>query len=175
VSVVPGGRFSGLDRCGTPSGGVGRVPAAACTVPSGAGTGGDAGEGLAGSAGAAAGSAAAGGASHGSHGNGLGGAGAGAGSGAGAGGAGSANAVGALKINAATIPSAPDNNVTAVASRSITDGPLPVTTVRRCYRVNHSASQNCYTCACCDKEVNLPSARRNTFHFEFRVTPCTVP
>jgi hypothetical protein len=79
---------------------------------------------MAGSAGAAAGSAGGAGASQGSHGNGLGGADAGAGSGAG--GAGSATAGGALKLNAATMPSAPDTTVSAVLSRSIlTDAPFP--------------------------------------------------
>ncbi len=41
--------------------------------------------------------------------------------------AGSASAVGALKVNAATIPSAPDTTVSAVVSLSIlTDAPFPL-------------------------------------------------
>lgn len=75
---------------------------------------------MAGSAGAAA-------ASHGRSGGGAGG-GAGAGTGSGGGGTGSASALGALKVIAATIPSAPDIMVSAFASQSIlTNGPLPVT------------------------------------------------
>lgn len=90
---------------------------------------------MAGSAGAAAGSAGGGGASQGSHGTGLGGAGAGAGSGAGAGGTGSATAVGALKLNAATMPNAPVTTVSAVLSRSIlTDAPFPFPALSRATR-----------------------------------------
>ena len=99
--MVPGGRFSGLDRCGMPLGGVARSPAVACTVPSVAGPGAGPVVGTAGSTGA--------------------------GAGAGIGGPGSASAVGALKINAATIPSAADTMVSAAVSLSIlTDAPFPI-------------------------------------------------
>jgi hypothetical protein len=77
---VPGGRFSGLAKCCTPSGGVGNVPAAAWTVPSGAGPGAGAGVGAAGSTGA--------------------------GAGTGMSGTGSASASGALKVKAAITPDA---------------------------------------------------------------------
>src|SRR5262245_34788698 len=84
-----------------PSGGVGRSPAVACTVPSGVGPGAGAGVGIAGPIGA--------------------------GAGAGIGGTGSASAVGALKVNAATIPIAADTKVSAAVSLSIlTDAPFPI-------------------------------------------------
>jgi hypothetical protein len=64
---------------------------------------------------------------HGSNGGGAG-AGAGAGTGSGGGGTGSASALGAPKVIAAAIPSAPDITASAFASKSIlTNGPLPVT------------------------------------------------
>src|SRR5262249_10680206 len=101
ASVVPGGRFSGLDRCGMPSGGACRSPAAAWTVPSGAGPGAGPVAEIAGSTGA--------------------------GAGAGTGGAGSASAARALEGNAATITSAPDNQGSAAVSLSIlTDAPFPI-------------------------------------------------
>jgi hypothetical protein len=152
--VVPGGRFSGLSKCGTSWGGAAGVPAAACTVPSGVGPGGGAGAGIAGSAGAATG--AGGGASHGKSGGAGGGGGAisGAGAGAGAGGTGSAEAVGAPRVIAATTPSAPDITVSTFASHlNLTDGPLslPIVPV---LLVLQSDSQNCYIWASCDKSVN---------------------
>src|SRR5262245_9890484 len=99
VSVVPGGRFSGLDRCGMPSGGAASSPPVAWTVPSGAGPGAGPVAEIVGSTGA----------------------------GAGAAGAGSASADGALRVNAATIPSAPDIKVSAAVSLSIlTDAPFPI-------------------------------------------------
>lgn len=88
TSVVPGGRFSGLDKCCMPSGGVGSVAAADSTVPSGAGPSDGPSMGIAGSAGAGAGS--------------------------GMSGTESASAVGALNANAAMTPNAPDATASAV-------------------------------------------------------------
>ena len=183
--MVPGGRFSGLDRCGTPSGGVAGSTAAGWTVPSGAGPGVGAGVWIAGSAGAATG--AAGGASAGVTAEAGVGAGAGAtagvaagvGSGAGTTGTGStgaagdaagaagsdcmgsASAAGVLTVNAATIPSAPDITLSAIVLISIvTDARLPVTALSRCYWVLQPGSQNCYISGCCDEAENKNSAFR---------------
>src|SRR5262245_25240198 len=82
-----------------PSGGADSSPPAAWTVPSGPG---------AGPVAVIAGSA-------------------GAGAGDGIGGMGSASAAGAPKVNAATIPSAPETKVSAAVSLSIlTDAPFPI-------------------------------------------------
>jgi hypothetical protein len=132
ASVVPGGRFSGLDRCGTPSGGAGRPSAAAWTVPSVGGSGAGAGV-----TGAGRGAATARGAGAG--------AGAGAASTGAAGGAkgitgfgvtGSAIAgsaiAGAAKSNVAITLGPPISAVSTVALTSIvTDAPLPVTALVR--------------------------------------------
>src|SRR5262245_3760995 len=84
-----------------PSGGAARSPLVAWTVLSGAGPGAGPVVGIAGSTGA--------------------------GAGAGIGGTGSASAVGAVKVNAATIPMAADTKVSAAVSLSIlTDAPFPI-------------------------------------------------
>ena len=130
--MVPGGRFSGLARCCMPSGGVGNGPAASWTVPSAAGPGVGPGVGIAGSATAGAG-------------------------GAGMTGTGSANAVGALNVYAAMIPSAPDAIVSAVVPLLIlTRAPFRC----RCYRVLPFDRQNCYTWDSCDEAVNKISGFR---------------
>ena len=104
---VPGGRFSGLDKCCMPSGGVGKAPAAASTVPSGAGPGAAPSAGIAGSAGA--------------------------GVGPGISGTESASAVGVLKVNAAMAPNVPAATVSAVAPLFIlTHAPFPNSALCAC-------------------------------------------
>jgi hypothetical protein len=68
---------------------------------------------------------------------------------------GSASAVGALSVNAATNPSAPDTTVSAFVLISIaTDARLPVTALSRSYWVLQLRSQNCYISGCCDEAEN---------------------
>jgi hypothetical protein len=152
VSVVPGGRFSGLDRCGMPSGGVDRSLAAAWTVPSGAGPGAGPVMGTAGSTSA------------------------GAGAGRGTAGTSSASAVGALKVNAATIPSAPDINVSAAVSLSnLTAAPFP--------NLRRAGATGCFNLIDENVTSGVDVTKRgirflgsgNTFHLEFDVTRRTAP
>jgi hypothetical protein len=180
VSVVPGGRFSGLDKCGTPSDGAAGSAAAACTVPPGAGaaTGPGAGAAAVSGTGAGAGAATARGSGDGA---GAGGGGAGATIGiTGSGTTGSANAgsaiAGAARITAAITLGPPTRAVNTVALTSIVTD-MPPSRCRGCatYWVLQSGRQDCYICGCCDEAVNRNSRFGNTFHLEFSVTHLTTP
>jgi hypothetical protein len=101
---------------------------------------------------------------------------AGAGGGTGTAGTSSARAVGALKVNAATIPSAPDINVSAAVSLSIlTDASFP--------NLRRAGATGCFNLIDEDVTSGVDVTRRsirfldsgNTFHLEFDVTRRTTP